>query len=521
MSHRYKYLALFFALLAVGIYCHLSTNPVALKEATPVARLPYIDPDYTNIVIPPNIAPLNFMIKEPGRGYYVNIYTTEGKNIEIFSRSPKIIIPQGRWKKMVNSNRGQELHFDVYAKNENGQWLRFQTITNRIAREDIDGFLVYRLMAPLYILWKKLGIYQRNLQNYDESLIFHNRAASRACINCHCFYHNNPDKMILHLRGGPGTSMLLAQRGAVVKVDTRTEFNQSPAAYPSWHPNGKLLAFSVNTVKQFFHAVGENRDVFDQASDLILYQIESNTVTTSPQISRPDRMETYPMWSADGKYLYFCSAPALGSDFSLYKHEYKKVQYDLMRIPYDPETETWGEPETVLSAAETGLSITHPRISPDGRFLLFCMADYGNFPVYRSNSDLYLMDLKTRQYQRLDINSDRSDSYHCWSSNSRWFVFSSKRRDGLLARPYFSYIDENGKVYKPFLLPQKDPAFYDTYLRTYNVPELISEPIRVRPQVLAGAAMNKRKTLKAKLDPGVEPRVSPTIEKPVWQPAPQ
>ena len=98
------------------------------------------------------------------------------------------------------------------------------------------------------------------------------------------------------------------------------------------------------------------------------------------------------------------------------------------------------------------------------------------------------MDLNTRQYRRLDINSPQAESWHCWSGNSRWVVFSSKRLDGLFARPHFSYVDQTGQLHKPFLLPQEDPAFYDTCLNTYNVPELVREPVRVPPAELSQAA---------------------------------
>ena len=146
---------------------------------------------------------------------------------------------------------------------------------------------------------------------------------------------------------------------------------------------------------------------------------------------------------------------------------YNKVKYDLLRISYDIEKDQWGEVETVLSAQDTGLSILEPRISPDGRWLLFCMCDYGSFPVYHQSSDLYLMDLKAAQqtgqykYRRLDINSDQSESWHSFSSNSRWIAFSSKRHYGIFTRTYLSYVDKTGKVYKPIILPQKDPTFYD------------------------------------------------------------
>ncbi len=502
--------ALFLMLLLVlaGGYQLLYKRAYRVREYKTTHRKAVIDPAYDGTVIPPNIAPLNFVVNESGKRYYVRIHSTTGKPIEIYSRKPKIVIPLGPWKKMLAANRGLPIHFDIYAADDEGQWVRFESLTNTIANEDIDGFLVYRLIKPLYFFWRNMGIYQRNLESYDESPVFLSRTLANACINCHSFYPNSPDRMVLHMRAGPGTAMFLTREGRVEKINTQTEFN-SAVAYSAWHPSGKLLAFSFNEVVQVFHATGENRDVFDLASGLVLYWIDSNTVRTSPEIANPDRMETWPVWSPDGRYLYFCSAPFLesyapaeiGDEYAYLD----KVMYDLMRIGYDYRTGTWGELETVISAAETGLSIAQPRISPDGRFVLFCMSRYGTFPIHRPSSDLYLLDLRTGQHRRLDINSDLSESYHSWSSNSRWIVFSSKRRDGLRARPYFSYVDEEGKAYKPFLLPQKDPAFYDTFMKNYNVPELVSEPVRAKSRDLTRAAFDNSRRLDARLDLGDPP----------------
>jgi hypothetical protein len=116
------------------------------------------------------------------------------------------------------------------------------------------------------------------------------------------------------------------------------------------------------------------------------------------------------------------------------------------------------------------------------------MCDYGCFPVYQPSSDLYLMDLQTGDYRKLDINSEYSESWHSWSSNGRWIAFSSKRLGGLFTRTYFSYVDKDGKVYKPFIMPQKDPAFYDSFLKTYSVPELITGPFRISHNELGRAA---------------------------------
>jgi Tol biopolymer transport system component len=225
------------------------------------------------------------------------------------------------------------------------------------------------------------------------------------------------------------------------------------------------------------------------------------TIKTAAQISQKDRLENWPAWSADGRYLYFCSAPKMWSKKDLKKHPpdgYRDVRYDLVRISYDIETDTWGRVETILSAKDTGRSIAMPRISPDGRWLSFCMIDYGYFPPWHLGSDLYLMDLKAAQetgqyqYRRLEINSDQSESWQCWSSNSRWIVFSSKRDYGVFTKPYFSYVDQQGKVYKPVLLPQKDPEFYESCVRTFNTPELIVEPVKATGEKLRRVVRNQK-----------------------------
>ena len=311
------------------------------------------------------------------------------------------------------------------------------------------------------------------------------------------------------MRFSPG-GLLLVRNDTVTNVNSRTGISPFPAAYTAWHPGGKVIAFSVDQVGQFFHATGENRDVIDLNSDLMLYHPDSDSMSTSAEIASPDRMETLPDWSPDGKSLYFCSAPQPDSAFSV-RDDYSKIRYDLMRIPYDIRTNTFGNPEMVLSSAEMNQSLSHPKVSPDGRFLLFCMADYGYFTIYRKESDLGLLDLKTHEIHLLPVNSAYCESYHSWSGNSRWFVFSSKRDDGVCARPYFAYVDEAGLAHKPFMLPQEDVSFYDDYWITYNVPELVSGRVPVRERTLIRAATQVEKIVDAKplSEGGKEPPPGP------------
>lgn len=495
MIHMKKYgqtVFIFLVLIVSVVGREAPENPARESDRSAV-----IYPDYSGCVIPPNIAPLNFSVQEPGIQYHVQVISENGGIVDINSRKPEINIPMKSWKRLLESNRGCDLVFRI-AVRQTDHWIQFQPIVNQIAEEPIDPFLVYRLLQPMYFYWGEMGLYQRDLETFEERPVLLSRAIDKSCMNCHVFCKQDPEKMMFHIRGGRASGTLLVLPDHIQKINTKTDFGPSAAVYPVWHPNGKMLTFSVNKLRQFFHAVGECREVVDHTSDLIVYQIDSNTITTSPKIASPSKLETFPEWSPDGRYLYFCSADTFHSI-----EDYENIRYDLVRISYDTKTGAWGNLETVLSSEKTGRSALLPRISPDGRYILFCMADHGNFPAFMKSSDLYIMNLKNRKYRPLDIlNSENTEGYHAWSSNSRWFVYASKKQDNLCARLYFSYVDSTGRVAKPFILPQKESDYYKDYLKTYNLPELIRSSIKISTYDILNAANNPH-ALQAVLDPDV------------------
>lgn len=177
------------------------------------------------------------------------------------------------------------------------------------------------------------------------------------------------------------------------------------------------------------------------------------------------KFETFPTFSPDGKYIYYCAADTVDLPGDI-----KQLQYALVRIPFDESTGTIGSQVDTLYNKR---SVCHPRISPNGKYLLYTVADYGTFPIWHPEADLQMMNLETGAIDSLAVvNSQKSDTYHSWSSNSRWFVFASKRDDGLYGKPYFCYVDKDGKTHKPFCLPQRYPSFYDNNLKSFNAPEL-------------------------------------------------
>lgn len=467
-----------FIISAITISC---TNRIP-KSFSESDKIPVIFPDYSELTLPPNIAPLNFVIKEQGEEFAVRISSKNGEDIEISGSNPAIQISKSDWKKMLTGNTSEDLNVEVFCKTGN-KWTKYKTIKHRIAADKIDSYLSYRLINSAYVMWFEMGLYQRNLENFDEDVIIHNKSVSGGCINCHSLSKNNPEKFMFHIRSNfPGT--VIYNNGKLEKIETKTDFTLASASYGAWNPNGRHIAFSVNKINQNFYVFkDQSNEVSDKYSDLVVYDTQSNILTTSPEVSTRSR-ENLPEWSADGKTIFYISAGEATNDSTR-----MITRYSLMRIGYDPEKNLWGMPDTIISAKLTGKSITFPKCSPDGRFLVFCMTDYGYFTIHHKKSDLYILDLKTGEYRAAnEINSDETESYHSWSTNGRWLIFSSRRLDGFHTRTFIAHVDETGKFGKPFVLPQKDPDFYNNCLHNFNRPELMTGKIKVSPQKIRDAS---------------------------------
>ena len=152
MKERLKYLCLF---ILMSLFAFAPAHTGADDNNTGAAPesldcRPDIYPDYTGLVIPSNICPLNFVIREKALAYQLTIQSQQGNPIRIMSRSPKITIPPGRWRSLLEKNRGRELLIHISIQTEDGKLIQFMPISNAIASEEIDPFLVYRKMHPTH-----------------------------------------------------------------------------------------------------------------------------------------------------------------------------------------------------------------------------------------------------------------------------------------------------------------------------------------------------------------------------------
>jgi len=250
-------------------------------------------------------------------------------------------------------------------------------------------------------------------------------------------------------------------------------------------------------------------EVYDLVSSLVLHDRETNETlsipSTATEADTATYLETFPSWSPDGNHLYSARALNLIDEESPSLDQIKSTHYDIVRRPFDRDSRSFGAPEVVFDASGMEKSASFPRISPDGRFLVLTLADYGTFPIWHQEADLILLDLDTGEHRRMDVNSDEAESYHTWSSEGRWLVFSSRRTDGRSTRPFFAYVDSLGNQGKEFLLPQRDPSVYDEMIEALNRPVLVNGKVEMGPRDFLKAT--RQQTLRAR--PGGSPDPAP------------
>lgn len=459
----------------IGIGCWMMAScSTSVENAKQEATQPQIYPDYTGVTVPVNIAPLCFNMTDES-ALYIDAVVTDSHGNSLHAQGEESAdFDIDDWHALLSQNGGDSLSVTVSAKYEDG-WHTYLPFSIYVSPDSIDYGLCYRLIAPGYEVWSKMGIYERDLSSFDERALIEN-TQFEGCVNCHSFNRGNPADMSLHIRGPHGATLISHNGSPVTAYNTKTDQTLGFCVYPYWHPSGRYIAYSTNSTSQLFHSADSNRiEVFDTASDLQVYDVEKNELIITPMLKQDSIYETFPVFSADGRSMYFCAAQAIPE--GTYKLD--SIRYNLCRVDFNPETGSFGDSiVTVIDAVALGKSVSFPRPSYDGRYLCYTLSDYGQFSIWHHEADLYMLDLKTGESTAMDkANSDDTESFHNWSTNSRWMVFSSRRDDGLFTRPYFCHVDKNGAIGKAFMLPQRNPRqFYRDRFLSYNVPDFIVKP---------------------------------------------
>ncbi len=206
---------------------------------------------------------------------------------------------------------------------------------------------------------------------------------------------------------------------------------------------------------------------------LVWYSRATGRLQPLPGADDPRYVHTNAVWSPDGKYLVFARADAKdpyvsGSTMAQRANDPNEtpIQYDLYRIPFNEGK--GGRAETIAGASRNGMSHSFPKVSPDGRWIVFVQSRNGL--LMRPDSQLFIVPAEGGRARRMQCNTPLMNSWHSFSPNGRWLVFSSKSRSPY-TQMFLTHVDEEGRDSPAILIENATAAN-----RAVNIPEFVNIP---------------------------------------------
>jgi tetratricopeptide (TPR) repeat protein len=204
---------------------------------------------------------------------------------------------------------------------------------------------------------------------------------------------------------------------------------------------------------------------------LVWYDRAAKKLQPLPGADNPALVQANAVWSPDGKYLVFDRAQAKDprppdGKMAAYANDPLEVQiqYDLYRIPFNDGK--GGKAEPIPGASQNGMSNSFPKVSPDGKWIVFVQAKNGL--LMRPDSKLYIVPAEGGQARLMTCNTSLMNSWHSFSPNGRWLVFSSKSRSPY-TQMFLTHIDAEGHDSPAILIENSTAAN-----RAVNIPEFVN-----------------------------------------------
>lgn len=467
-------------------------------------------PDYADsIVIPANIAPLNFCFFDTFRlkkaMVRISAYDSLQNLCKIYDFKIKRIggtkMPLRKWKKLMAAANGGCLSVRVFVETEQCV-VQYKDLHWFVSPEKIDRYLLYRVSQYEEGQHGEVFFTQRDLESFKSRYVGHNRLldydnpGQRSCMNCHDCLNNDSHNMVFHVRGmHKGT--ILMHGDTLMKIAIPDNYNLR-FTYPAWHPSGKIVAFSTNLPASVHYASSTHKIIYtlDTLGSIVLLDVENMRLFSCPTLTDTAYDQVFPTWSPDGKRLYFCRSPKkdygvfpfpqyIDSTLSMRQNRTEQIWDDLMQMDFDPQTKVFSNLSCTYPFSQMQKSATMPKVSRDGRYLLLSLLKTSTFPL-QNLGDFYRLDLQADSLLPVEVdilNTPGSEKGHSFSSDGNWMVFSSSRRTLAIPETYITHFDsENGTFSRPFLVPQKKGDFYLTNLQGFVFPVLSTTQVSFTPR---------------------------------------
>lgn len=396
--------------------------------------------------------------------------------------------------KQRSAERNAEVTIAGFQRDRGGSLLSAGQVHIRTSKDPVGDSLFYRevplpfltaVQDPSRIRWRYGTI---DLED-GPPIVLENLPV---CGNCHSFADNGS---VLGLDVDYGND-----KGAYGIVPVSTHMVMDDDKIITWsdykRDDGELtfgLLSRVSPTGRYVVSTVKDRSVFVAIPDLMISQLffpikgilvvydrETETFAPLPGADDPQYVQTNAVWSPDGTELLFARTTAHHSEHLEQKNsalvdekdvpeftvEKQPFRYDLYRIPFNDGK--GGTPQPVAGASSNGMSNYFPKYSPDGKWIVYTKSK--SYMLLQPDSELWIVPTAGGEARRLRYNTPRMNSWHSWSSNSRWLVFSSKV-NGPYTQLFLTHIDDDGNDTPPVLLER-----FTSPDRAANIPEFVKLP---------------------------------------------
>ena len=393
------------------------------------------------------------------------------------------------WEELKRNHISEKLQIVIIGFNNKGSEYTGNTHFFEISKDSVGADIFFRAVTLPF------SFAVRNVQTIEWYLGSVKGGTPRkmldnmpVCANCHSFSVNGPTLAMDVDYGNDKGSYVITQAKdtcSLVPEDIITWSNfKKDEGEPTFgllsqiSPSGKYVLSTVKDLSVFV-AVDENlaySQLFFPIKGIVgIYDVESKTFSELQGANNPKYVQSNPTWSPDNKTVLFArtdmyinekvrkygNALLNIDDVKEFRDGYKEFKFDIYSVNFN--NGKGGVPHPLKNASFNGKSNYFPKYSPDGKWIVFCQAE--NFMLLQPDSKLYIMKADGTDMRIMNCNMENMNSWHSWSPNGHWLVFSSKT-ESLYTRLYLTHIDENGNDSPPILL---ENLVFDK--RAANIPE--------------------------------------------------
>ncbi len=450
---------------------------------------------YDGVLLPRDIAPVLFEWKDTASsdGWHIRIDFADGDPIRLRCNERRWIAPDSVWETIKSRTTSGPATVHIIGCAFTKAY-SYGSVRIRTSPDPVGSPIFYRevnlpfqdaVKDPSRIRWRFGSVSTRQappivLQNMPVCGNCHSFSADGTVLGMDVDYANNKASYVLTRTSA---EMTLATSDIITWSDYRREDNlQSFGLLSQVSPDGR---YAISTVQDRSVFVPQDDLAYSQLffpikGILVYYDRQTKEFRALPGADDPRLVQSNPVWSPDGKWIYFARSTAyelkakLGQGTVLLSQEEclefvrdrKEFRFDLYRVAFNEGR--GGTPEPVAGASGNGKRNYFPRFSPDGKWIVFCQAD--SYMLLQPDSEMFLLPAEGGTPKRLECNTPAMNSWHAWSPNGKWLVFSSKANTPY-TQLFLTHIDSQGCASPAVLLD-----WFTAADRAANIPEFVNLP---------------------------------------------